>query len=185
MTEQSGISILSCGSSPDVQEITPEGLLAVLAELRNTFDFVVVDTSGAWSEVTAAVIDAASIRIFVTTPEPNSVKDTVRALGWLRDRLGDAAGRVHLVENRSGMSGALGEREFERQIGQVPSWRIADDPLVMKGMQVGIPVMELNSNAPGAKDLREFAISLLGRNRASAPPPSLPVVSVSAVQGIA
>ena len=182
MSEQSGISILSCAPIPGVQEVTPDGVVAIISQLREAFDFVVVDTSGAWSDVTAAVIDSASTRILVTTPEPNSVKDTVRALGWLRERLGDAAGHVYLVENRAGMAGALGEREFEHEVGQVPRWRIVDDPLLMKGMQVGIPAMELYSNAPGARDLRKIAISLLGRNRPATPVQARPAAVVSAIK---
>ncbi len=185
MSEQSGISILSCGSTPGVQEITPEGLVAVLDELRNAFDFVVVDTSGAWSDVTGAVIDAASTRLLVTTPEPNSVRNTLHALATLRERLGEAAGHVHLVENRAGMDGALDDRQFEQEVGQVPRWRVANDPMVRRGMQVGIPAIELDSSTPGARDLRKIAISLLGRNPSSASQSSGAVPSVSAVRGIA
>ncbi len=155
--------------------VTGAALDAILARLRHSFDFVVVDTGGAYSDLTAVAADAATTRMLVTTPELNSVHDAVRAVRWLRERAGPDAGRLRLVQNRAGMRGGLREAEFGREIGMRVSCVVEDDSRLLKAMQVGRPFVDRYPRSSVAVAIRGLATSLLGSaGGVNGPPPGSP-----------
>ncbi len=171
-----GISVLTGpASTKEINAVTTEQMTAVLSQLRDVFDYVVVDTSGSWSDLTQAVVSMATTMLLVTTPEPNSVENTGRLLSSLRGQIGTSSPNLLLVENRAGMLGGLGQLEFERQVGQAPNWRVADDPKLMRAMQSGVPGVESYPNASGSNDVRRIADSLVEVSEAR------PIVSSSSV----
>ena len=156
-------------------EVTGAALTAILTRLRHSFDFVVVDTGGAYTDLTAAAADAATTRILVTTPELNAVRDAVRAVRWLRERAGPDAGRLRLVENRAGMRGGLREAEFGREIGIPATCVVEDDGRLLKAMQAGTPFVERYPRSRVAVAIRGLAASLLGGvGGLNGPPPGNP-----------
>ncbi len=162
VSTQLGISVLSGPvSAREINAVTAEQMTTVLSQLRDIFDYVVVDTSGAWSDLTQAVVSICTTMLLVTTPEPNSALNTGRLLDWLSGQISETSPRLLLVENRAGMLGGLEQSEFERRVGRPPNWQVADDPKLMRAMQAGIPAVERYPNATGSIDLRRIAASLV------------------------
>lgn len=144
-------------------ELTAGALETVLARLRHAFDFVVVDTGGAYSDLTAAAAAAATTRMLVTTPEANAVRDAVRAVRWLRERAGPDAARLKLVENRAGMRGGLSAAEFAREIGMTVTCMVDDDRRLLRAMQAGTPFVDRYPRSRVAVAIRGLATSFLAR----------------------
>lgn len=163
MTPGYGIWVLAAPRhAAEGQQVTGEALGAVIARLRDSFDFVVVDTGGAYTGLTAAAADAATTRMLVTTPELNAVHDAVRAVRWLRERAGPDAGRLRLVENRAGMCGGLREAAFAREMGMLPACVLEDDRRLARAMQAGTPFVDRYPRSRVAVAIRGLAVSLLG-----------------------
>ncbi|MBE0609478.1 MAG: P-loop NTPase [Dehalococcoidia bacterium] len=162
MTPCFGISVLPARARAlDGALVTGDDLAAVIARLRQSFDFVVIDTGGAFTDLTTAAADAATTRILVTTTELNSVHDAARAIRWLRDRAGQGAPAPQLLQNRAGMRGGLSRPEVERELGVSAVWSVAEDKRLLQAMQAGVPVVERYPNSPAAVAIRGLASSFI------------------------
>lgn len=162
MTTGFGVSVLPARARAlDGALVTCDGLAAVVARLRQSFDFVVIDTGAAFTEVTAAAADTATTRILVTTPELNSVQDAARAIRWLRHRGGQGAPSPQLLQNRAGMRGGLSQAEVERELGIPVAWSVEDDKRLVKAMQAGTPVVDRYPKSRPAVAIRGLASSFI------------------------
>jgi pilus assembly protein CpaE len=162
VTPAFGVSVLPARARAlDGALVTGEDLAAVVAQLRQSFDFVVIDTGGAFTGLTTAAADAATTRILVTTPELNSVRDAARAIRWLRHRAGQGTPGPQLLENRAGMRGGLSRPEVERELGVSVVWSVAEDKRLLEAMQAGVPVVERYPHSPAAVAIRGLASSFI------------------------
>ena len=65
---------LVCATRNPFMHINPEKIMGVCEEMREHFDYIIIDTAGVGSSVLHSVIEAAELILMVTTP------DTVRSL---------------------------------------------------------------------------------------------------------
>lgn len=65
---------LVCATRNPFMEINPEKIIGVCEEMRNHFDFIIIDTAGIGSSV-FSVIKAADLILMVTTPDTVCVRD--------------------------------------------------------------------------------------------------------------
>lgn len=162
MTARFGVSVLPARARAlDGSKVTGEDLALVIGRLRQSFDFVVIDTGGAFTDLTTTAADAATTCILVTTPEPGSIQDAVRAVRWLRQRGGQATVPGQLLLNRTGMRGGMSTAEVEHELGVSPRWFVEDDSRLVKAMQVGVPVVEQYPKSPAAVAIRVLASSFV------------------------
>lgn len=162
MTARFGVSVLPAPARARYgQHVTGEDLALVIGRLRQSFDFVVVDTGGAFTDLNAAAVDAATTCLLVTTPEPGSIQDAVRAIRWLRQRDGHGALPAQLLLNRTGMRGGLSRLGVEHELGFSPRWFVEEDSRLVKAMQVGIPIVERYPKSPAAVAIRGLASSFV------------------------
>ncbi len=160
MTGKFGVAVLPAAASlSNAGHVTGADLLQVLDRVRHSFDFVVVDTGGALTDLTVAAADGASTRILVTTPDLYSVHDAAHNLRWLRQRLGQPAEQIQLLQNRVGMPGGLSGDAVDRELGQTTAWCIEDDTKLLKAMQVGVPVVARYPQSRAAVAIRRLASS--------------------------
>lgn len=65
---------LVCATRNPFMEINPEKIMGVCEEMRNHFDYIIIDTAGIGSSV-FSVIKAADLILMVTTPDTVCVRD--------------------------------------------------------------------------------------------------------------
>lgn len=65
---------LVCATRNPFMEINPEKIMGVCEEMRNHFDYIIIDTAGVGSSV-FGVIKAAELILMVTTPDTVCVRD--------------------------------------------------------------------------------------------------------------
>ncbi len=156
MAGKFGVWVLPASARPrDGGEVTGADLTGVLDRLRNAFDFVVVDTGGAFTDLTAAAAEGASARILVTTTDLNSVRDTARTLQWLRQTIGQAAEPTYLLQNRVGMPGGLAWPAVDREVGLATTWYIHEDSPPCEGNAGRGASCGAVSKVPGFRDHSE------------------------------
>jgi pilus assembly protein CpaE len=156
-----GISVLGGpASAAAFKLVTADDLTAILGILRKEFDFVIVDTSGAWTELSTAAVDAANTTLLVTTPGLREVQRAARTLAMLRERMGESVATVRIVMNRKGMPGQLDAESCTRELGREPTWSVPQDVHLKMAMQSGVPAVESFPRSVGALEIVKIAKSI-------------------------
>ncbi|MGE5391898.1 MAG: AAA family ATPase [Deltaproteobacteria bacterium] len=152
--ERNGIKILAAPNKPELAElVNEEGVIKILKALMVNYDYIVVDTSCNFNDVTLAVLDMADTVFLVTTPDLPALKNNKRALDILKSL--SLNNKVRLVVNRS--TGGFGieiedvERAMELPVcTSFPS----DAKLVVASMNRGLPFVMVDANSPVSKSIR-------------------------------
>ena len=127
-------------STPAVQHI--------LQQLQLDFDFVVVDTTSAFSEMNLAVMDMSTIITFLGIvdfiPTIKNMKigcDTIRSLGY-------EANKIRIVLNRSNSKTKIDLADVEQLLGE-PFYHILPNAFepARKSIQTGVPLVYSSTNA--------------------------------------
>ncbi len=156
-----GVSLLPSGRRPTVgAPMSRASAAQALNKLRTAFDFVVVDTGGAYSDITVAAMESATTRILVTIPDLASARNAARAIRWLRTVLGTKADDIQLLQNRVGMDGGLSVSCVTREVGHPTRWLIPDDARVRISGAEGVPVVVRYPRSPAALAMRAIAQTL-------------------------
>lgn len=137
----------------------PEQLDRLLSFAATLFDFVVVDTPGAYNEEVIVALAGADYTLVVTSPDVASVKNTVILVDLLREH-GYPLERIQLllncVERREGLAPA----DVASLVGLDAVWHVPFDPQVRSSLQRGEPLVELAPRNPAARSLRALAARL-------------------------
>jgi pilus assembly protein CpaE len=96
----SGVELLRAPIALESAELfTADAMKAIIVELREHFDYLVVDTDDTFSESTLTVLDMADQVLLVTTLEVTTINKVTRFFEVV-DRLGYPESKVKLVCNR-------------------------------------------------------------------------------------
>lgn len=97
--------ILAASQTRDKEALTDDGVERVMAELRETFDYVICDSPAGIERGALTAMYHADAALVVTNPEVSSVRDSDRVLGMLASRTkraedGDDQIKEHLIVTR-------------------------------------------------------------------------------------
>jgi pilus assembly protein CpaE len=152
-----GLSAIVAPTEPSTAEaIHPELIARLLDVLRDEFDYIVVDTAGAFDDQVMAVLDVSDLITLIVTPDVPALKtlkitvETLIELGYPRDRL-------RLVLNRSDSRVGISHAEVEKTAvmplaGQIPSSR--DVPA---SVNRGVPIVQDDPKHPVSQAIAQFA----------------------------
>jgi pilus assembly protein CpaE len=162
VTHPSGVRVLLRPNSlQEMEQITTEGLVAVLDGARKSFDYVVVDTWHVVEPSTLAVLEMADRLLLVTTPEVPALNamrhflDILKAYPHLRDK-------PQLLVNRQPSTGEVSLKYVEEALGMkavatVPS----DGQMLTLAINEGTPLLQQkHANRPFVRNLNKLAESL-------------------------
>lgn len=137
----SGVKVMLAPVRPeDAEAISAARIAHVLKMMRETFDYVVVDTSPSFSDAVLAALDRSDSIFVITTMDVASIKNTRISMQKLR-QLGFENGRVNLVLNRSDSKVLLEPAEVERALGDRIVAHIPSDRCVPRAVNKGVPVI--------------------------------------------
>lgn len=91
------LSLLPAAQTQDKTAITREGMIEIVTELKQKYDYILVDCPAGIELGFQNAIAGADAAIVVTTPEKTSVRDADRVIGLLEQ---EEIGRPRLVINR-------------------------------------------------------------------------------------
>jgi len=168
LTHGSGLKVLIAPPQPeDAYDISPEDVKELVRILAGGYDFIIVDTSPQYDNMTLNLFELAERIVLVCNPTIPAIRNTRKILD-IFDRLPQPAGlaeKVIFVLNRV-------SNEKERGRGTVPTASIenhlkhpvkatipVDDRAVLTAVNQGVPlVAKLKSRSPGQEmaDLAEL-----------------------------
>ncbi|MEX0427436.1 CpaE family protein [Nocardioides sp. DS6] len=164
---EGSLMVLAAPTHPDVRErISPALVARMLRALRETFDYVVLDTSPSFDEQTLTALDATDDIVLVATLDVPTLKNVKVALETL-DLLGVAPDRRHLLLNRSDDEVGLGPERVESILGLTPVVKVASSIDVAASTNTGVPIVTRNPRHPGSVALLQLASHLAGQDIAA------------------
>jgi pilus assembly protein CpaE len=155
---ESEIGLLRAPLSPESAELfTTDITKSILQEIRDHFDYVVVDTGSSFTEATLTVLEVADLIITVTTLEVTTIH-RVSQFFQLAERVGISLSKVRLVCNRVEQYYGIRPNQVESQLrrrffAQIPE----DEKLVVASINRGVPFIVSQKTAPISRAIQTLA----------------------------
>jgi pilus assembly protein CpaE len=160
---ESGARVLVAPTRPDqASVITVEFLREVYAALRETNDFVIVDTSPGFSPEVISAIDASTDVCMLSMLDTLSLKNTRLGLETL-DLMGYEKDRTVLVLNRADSRVGISDDDVMRIVGRKPEIRVPSDVEVTRSVNDGKPIVLSRPRSDAAQSFRRLAEVFMAR----------------------
>ena len=157
------VMVLAAPNHPDVRErVTPLLVSRILKALRESFDFIVVDTAPAFDEQTLTALDETDECVIVATLDVPTLKNVKVALETL-EMLDIARDHRHLLLNRADDNVGLGSERVESILGMPVASMVETSMDIAAATNAGQPLMTKNPDHPFSVSLREFSSRLTGQ----------------------
>ena len=154
-SHSSGLRVLAAPLEPAfADEVPSPRYTRILEMLRDSFDYVVVDTAPSFDERLLSILDKSDIVLFVVDMDLPSVKNAKLALETLRI-LNYPANKIRLVLNRSNSKARLDVDEIERSLRLPISASVPSDALLPASVNEGVPIVESHPKSKPAKAFEE------------------------------
>ncbi|SDM98677.1 septum site-determining protein MinD [Sediminibacillus halophilus] len=156
--------LLPAAQTSDKSDLTPEGMEAIVAELKQEYDYILIDCPAGIEQGYKNAVAGADKAIVVTTPEKSSVRDADRIIGLLEKE--ENVEPPHLIVNRiRNHMVKNGDMLDVDEIVQILSVEllgiVADDDEVIKASNHGEPVA-FHPNTKASLAYRNIARRILG-----------------------
>jgi septum site-determining protein MinD len=158
------LSLLPASQVDQKEDINPEQMRDLTAQLKEEFDFVLIDCPAGIEQGFRNAIAGADEAILITTPEVSPVRDADRVIGLVQQKLGDPK----LIINRMNTDMVKKEQMLNQndvlEILAVPLLGIVpeDDEVVVAG-NCGSPVV-LNERSRSGQAYRRIVRRILGED---------------------
>jgi pilus assembly protein CpaE len=162
VTHSSGVKILQAPLSPQQAELVkPDHVRSILQLLRQSFDFVFVDTWSSFQERVLTVLDLSDRIVLVTTLEMPSIKN-VKLFLEIAELLQYPPGKITLVANRADVRHGIPIEEVARNLRFEVSCTIdSDGRAVTNSVNRGVPLVLADPTNSVARELRGLLKQLL------------------------
>ncbi len=144
----SGVHLLCAPKSPEYAElVSSEKILSLLSLLRSYYDYVIVDTSPSFNDVTMTAIEASSIIFFVTGLDISILRNSKLSVSILESL--QQTDKVRLIVNRAVDMNSITINDVQKIIGY-PIWaKIPSDyKVAVNALNRGVPFV---TGAPNSK----------------------------------
>lgn len=162
---ESGARLLLAPLRPDQAAAIDMGFLRKVMELlRDSYDFVLVDTPPAFTPEVIAAIDSAAYICVVGMLDALSLKDTKIGLETLA-QMGYGMDEIDLVLNRADTNVGISERDVQEVLGKTPDVLIPSDRAIPRAITEGRTIVEAEPKSGAARALASLADQYLERAR--------------------
>lgn len=168
----SGVRLLAAPMDPSqLVELPIEVWTQIIHLLKETADYVIVDTSAHADGVLSEMLAQANEILLVTGSDIGGLRDARILLQSLRHE-SVVEGKIHIVLNRAGAQGGIDERIVQEQLRESVAISIPEDSaLVTFAFNRGIPFVVSHARALVTRRLMTLVERLVGENMAAAPQP--------------
>jgi pilus assembly protein CpaE len=156
------LMVLAAPSHPDVRDRVTGALVSrVLRQLREHFDFIVVDTAPAFDDQTLTALDETDECVIVATLDVPTLKNVKVAIETL-ETLNIAPGHRHLLLNRADDQVGLGAEKVETILSMPVAALIPTSLDIAAATNAGTPILAANPGHASSAALRTLAGRLTG-----------------------
>ncbi len=154
--------LLPASQVDDKSAVTPEEMLDLCQELKEEFDFVLIDCPAGIEQGFKNALAGADSAIVVTTPEVSSVRDADRVIGLLQHHNISASLLVNRLSMKMVEAREMMSKEDVMDILAIDLLGlVVEDPEIIIAGNQGTPVV-LNPDALAGQAYRRIAQRLLG-----------------------
>lgn len=158
----SGVWVLPSPKHPsEWRSVQVEDLKTVVAMAARMFDYVILDTPGAFNDIVGAALDVATQVIVVTSVDMASIKDTAFILDVLESESFPEE-RLLLTVNHPNGANTIRSADIERVLRKPVYWEIPHDGETTLASQVGQPVAIAKPKSRAAQNMAGLAAKLTG-----------------------
>ncbi|MGC8839441.1 MAG: AAA family ATPase [Anaerolineae bacterium] len=152
MPHPSGVKVLLAPPRPEMADLVqPEHMRAILAQMRQMFDYVVVDTWTSLHDLSLSILDSADRIVLVATPEVPAIKNA-KVFFDVADALDYPPEKIWLVINQADRRGAIRTADIEGSIKHPIAAAIPmDERSVFMAANQGIPLVVAHRASPAAQ----------------------------------
>ncbi|WP_227133831.1 MinD/ParA family ATP-binding protein [Halorubellus salinus] len=141
-------------------DVATEELTGVIADLRERFDFVLLDVGAGVSHETVLPLGLADATLLVSTTEPAAIQDATKTV----DLVGRAGGTVGgMVVTRTRPNEPVSPEDVAEKVGTDLLVAVPEDPKVRESVHAGTPLVVHEPKSPAAQAYRYLAARLLGQ----------------------
>ncbi|PXW90021.1 septum site-determining protein MinD [Streptohalobacillus salinus] len=169
--------LLPAAQTSDKHDLSPEAMIEMIAELKEEFDYILIDCPAGIEQGYKNAVAGADHAIVVTTPEKSSVRDADRIIGLLeKEEIEPPQLVINRIRNHMMKNGDMMSIDEIIQVLSIDLLGIvADDDEVIKASNHGEPIA-LQSNSKASISYRNIARRILGE--------SVPLQSFEEEQGV-
>lgn len=161
VAHESGAQVLAAPTRPqDWSAITPDAVHNIVQLAAANFDFVILDTPGAFTDLVGVALDEADTVLLITSPERTSARNTSYLLDLLRSDERQATAS-HVIVNDTKRIAAMSADDLARIVDQPIFAEVPYDEQVSVGNALGQPLVQAKPRAPAARAFRDLASRLL------------------------
>ena len=160
-----GLTVLAAPPSPELADyVTTAHLRSLVAELRSTFDLVVVDTTSQLSEITLEALENSDHIVLVTDFSVTSVKNTRLIMSVIGVLQVDPERIVVVANHRDApLAGGMDKARIEDFLRHPVAAEIPHDPMAIGGsVSSGVPVVISGHSSPATAAFERLASALTG-----------------------
>lgn len=157
--------LLPAAQTSDKDALTPEAMIDIVAELKQEFDYILIDSPAGIEQGYKNAVAGADHAIVVTTPEKSSVRDADRIIGLLeQEEIEPPKLVVNRIRNHMMKTGDMLTVDEIIQVLAIDLLGIvADDDEVIKASNHGEPVA-FHPNTKASISYRNIARRILGES---------------------
>ncbi len=161
INHSTGIKVLLAPPSPEMAElITVDQIRRMMARLRETNDFTVVDLWPHFNDVSLALLDMSDVILTILTLEITNIKN-IRLFLEVAEQLG-YGDKLKLVLNRADSAFGIRVADVENSVGRkIDHQVVSDGRTVVYALNRGVPFVWSNSQAPVSEDILKISRALV------------------------
>jgi pilus assembly protein CpaE len=161
--EPSGLSTLLAPTRPDqAAYVTVDFLKSLYSAVRNSYDFIVVDTPPGFTPEVIASIDSSTDIVMVAMLDALSLKNTKLGLETL-DLMGYDPDRVLVLLNRADSRVGIDNEDVAAVLGRKPDVLVPSDREITRTVNEATPIVLAKERSDAAKAFRGLAERFLAR----------------------
>jgi pilus assembly protein CpaE len=161
--DPSGLSTLLAPTRPDqAAYVTVDFLKSLYAAVRNSYDFIVVDTPPGFTPEVIASIDSSTDILMVAMLDALSLKNTKLGLETL-DLMGYDPERILVLLNRADSRVGIDNEDVAAVLGRTPDVLVPSDREITRTVNEATPIVLAKERSDAAKAFRALAERFLTR----------------------
>lgn len=159
----SGVFVLPSPKHPnDWRQVQAEDIKELARFASRMFDYVILDTPGAFNDIVGSALAVATQVLVVTSVDMASIKDTSFILDVLESE-GFPEDRLFLTVNHPNGANTIRAADIERVLRKKVFWEIPHDQQMTMATQVGMPVVLAKPKSRAAQNLMGLAAKITGK----------------------
>jgi pilus assembly protein CpaE len=151
------------------RDISSDQFRKVLETLARIHDVLVIDTGGDLGSIGLAALEAATLVLWVTTPEFASIRDSLRGMEALQT-ISFPHDRIRVTLNSVSPEDGIRPQTVQEVLQHDVFWQIPYDRRLRQESELGSPHILSKPSNGAAHSLVELARTIGGSKRAAAPP---------------